>query len=432
MILGPGGAGVSSVAAAAALRVARSHRSSRSPVVRPATGDNDTLLITVDRLSKTAGRLGVFRRDGEAVQVSEGLYLLSLDRLSLLEETWAQFSSILAEATARSSVRLPGMGAVTGVASGELIHFPGIEDFLLLRRVRDEATRGRWRRIVLDCSGGGDAMALLRAPTVLHQMINRLWPRHLRIAAAAERPVLAQVSAAVDTIDTDCLDVAELIRDPAIAAVTLVVTADDRGAGLLESVLATIDLMGVALRSVVLNHAGPPPGDLHTLPDDPHTLPDDDETAGDATAGDAATAAPDRVLRQMRSVLAPDEADGVRVHEVGTRPHALDKPARLRKLDIGLDEPSGHGHGSSLVRVRTLSGSGVDSRFEMAWRQRLPDPDSFGLGRAGDDLLVTVDGFRHPVRLPSVLRRCEAIDAHWDGERLRVVFAPDPAVWPVR
>ena len=83
---------------------------------------------------------------------------------------------------------------------------------------------------------------------------------------------------------------------------------------------------------------------------------------------------------------------------------------------------------TSTAQVSTLSGTGLDSRFEMVWRQRLPDPDTLGLGRAGDDLLVTVDGFRYPVRLPSVLRRCDAIDAHWDGERLHIVFAPDPAV----
>lgn len=71
-------------------------------------------------------------------------------------------------------------------------------------------------------------------------------------------------------------------------------------------------------------------------------------------------------------------------------------------------------------------------RFELVWRQRLPDPDTLRLGRADDDLLVTIDGFRYPVRLPSVLRRCDAVDAQWDDDRLRVVFAPDPAVWPVR
>ncbi len=384
-------------------------------MIRPATGDDDTLLITVDRLSGTARRLGVFRRANEVVQVSGGLFLLALDRLALLEATWAQFGAILSGATARSAIKLPGVDVVAGVDPGELIALPGIEDFLLLRRVRDEATSGRWRQIVLDCSGAGDAMAFLRTPTVLHQLINRLWPRHLRIAAAAERPMLAQVSAAVDAIDTDCVDVAELICDPSSAAVTLVVGADDRGTDLLESSLAAVDLMGLALRSVMLNRAGQ------------GTRAGDD--SGVASAGQGG---PDPLVAGMRAVLASDESGGVRVHELATAPAPLDRPARLRKLGVVLDAPSGRGHGTSTAQVSTLSGTGLDSRFEMVWRQRLPDPDTLGLGRAGDDLLVTVDGFRYPVRLPSVLRRCDAIDAHWDGERLHIVFAPDPAVWPVR
>ena len=86
-----------------------------APVIRPATGDDDTLLITVDRLSGTARRLGVFRRANEVVQVSGGLFLLALDRLALLEATWAQFGAILSGATARSAIKLPGVDVVAGV-----------------------------------------------------------------------------------------------------------------------------------------------------------------------------------------------------------------------------------------------------------------------------------------------------------------------------
>ena len=73
-----------------------------------------TLLITVDRLSGTARRLGVFRRANEVVQVSGGLFLLALDRLALLEATWAQFGAILSGATARSAIKLPGVDVVAG------------------------------------------------------------------------------------------------------------------------------------------------------------------------------------------------------------------------------------------------------------------------------------------------------------------------------
>ena len=141
-------------------------------------------------------------------------------------------------------------------------------------------------------------------------------------------------------------------------------------AQIVRRALAAVDLMGLALRSVMLNRAGQ------------GTRAGDD--SGVASAGQGG---PDPLVAGMRAVLASDESGGVRVHELATAPAPLDRPARLRKLGVVLDAPSGRGHGTSTAQVSTLSGTGLDSRFEMVWRQRLPDPDTLGLGRAGDDLL---------------------------------------------
>ncbi|KJR05705.1 chromosome partitioning protein ParA, partial [Gordonia sihwensis] len=92
----------------------------------------------------------------------------------------------------------------------------------------------------------------------------------------------------------------------------------------------------------------------------------------------------------------------------------------------------GRPRGSGALTVAHVSGEGLDSVFELAWDQGLPDPDRLALGRSGDDLLVTVSGFRFPVRLPSVLRRCLVTGADWHAGRLVLRFRPDPAVWPQR
>ncbi|MFT4201455.1 MAG: ArsA family ATPase, partial [Gordonia sp. (in: high G+C Gram-positive bacteria)] len=110
----------------------------------------------------------------------------------------------------------------------------------------------------------------------------------------------------------------------------------------------------------------------------------------------------------------------------------VDRVARLRRLGVEFREPTGTRVGTAAASVERVEGSGVDAVYEMRWHQPLPDPSALGLGRAGDDLLVTISGFRFPVRLPSVLRRCSVVGADWDADEMCVRFTPDPSVWPTR
>lgn len=398
---------MSVVAAAGALRRERGASSSRSRGARAAgsamsggraaiaTGpltspDHHTLLITVDRLSPTPELLGVFRVPGSPVAVSSGLHLLTLDRLASLEQTWSAFAGLLGASLSDGKLTLPLLSTLAGIDGAELVALPGVEEFLLLRRIRDEAVSGKWARIVVDLSGVADPFALLRAAPILAQAIDRLWPRHRRLAAAAQRPVLAQLTAAIDSIARDCADISEVFADPHVVAGHLVVGADARGARLLAHQFAIADVMGFPIRSVVLNRGVRAGVATLTAPDDPQVL----------------------------------------VTTIEASATILDRPARLRKLAVPLVKPNGVGRGSAVATVATISGSGLDTVLEMSWQQCLPDPQRFELGRSDDDLLVTVDGCRHALRLPSVLRRCQVVEGQWDGQRVRVRFTPDPALWP--
>ncbi|MFE0749536.1 ArsA-related P-loop ATPase [Gordonia sp. NPDC058843] len=405
MVLGPGGSGVSAIAAAGATQRPVASRSDRSaPRSGLTVAESDTLLITVDRWSPVPDWARVYRRPGEPVVVSKYLHLLTLDRLDLTERTWSAFVEVLEHTVSRSKTALPGVGTLAGIDAAELTSLPGIDDFLLLRRIRDEAVSGRWQRIVVDCSGCGDPLQFLRGGAVLSQALNRFWPRHRRLAMAAERPMVAQLTAAVDAIDRDCLDIAELFADPHAVAVHLVLAADDRSRRLTGHHVATADLMGLPLASVQVNGG---------------------------VGAESAT----EIAETVRAELAgSDSSRSVRVEVVDKSVDRIDRMARLRKLSVSLPAPHGVPRGSAAAEVEAGQGR-VDGRpagpvYRLSWPQRLPDPDSLALGRSGDDLLVTIAGFRHPVRLPSVLRRCAVVDADWDGTTLGIRFVPDPSVWP--
>ncbi|WOC13718.1 hypothetical protein MP11Mi_28250 [Gordonia sp. MP11Mi] len=392
-MLGPGGSGVSVLAAAAALTgVPASQRGAVLPI---AGQQRDTLLITLDARSPMPSWLGVYRVPGEPVPVTSGVDLLHVEHLDVIEQAWAEFTAALTALTAGRSA-LPVVGTLASIAPGELTNLPGAAEFLLLRRVRDAATSGRWRRIVVDFSGVGDPFTLLRAPTVLSAAIERMWPRAKRLAQAGEKPVLAQLSAAVEGIDRDCRDLADLFTDPHSVAAHLVIDPTERGRRAVADQVAIAELTALPLRSVLVS-------------------------AGDRDRSTAATAA------TVRGLLG--DLDDVRVQEIASA-GVLDRLSRIRKVSVPVPAPSGRPYGSGALSVAKLSGDGVDTVFELKWRQSMPEPERLRLGRSGDDLLVAVAGFRHPVRLPSVLRRCRVVGADWADGALSVRFTPDAAVWP--
>ncbi|GAA4678765.1 ArsA family ATPase [Gordonia humi] len=391
-MLGPGGSGVSVTAAAGALRT---NAPARSTVL--SIGDeHDTLLIALDPRSQLPAALGVYRVPGEPVAVTAGVDLLQVGQLDVVEDAWGEFTAALAAAIGGRHL-LPVVGTIASIAPGEITGLPGIQEFLMLRRIRDAATSGRWRRIVVDLSGVGDPYALLRAPVALSAAMERLWPRATRLAQAAEKPALAQLSAAIEGIDRDCQDLTDLFADPHAVAGHLVLDASERGRRAVADHVAIAELTAFPLRSVQVS-------------------------AGEFGASTAA------VADEVRGLLGDDDVVVAEVPSGGT----LDRLSRLRRVPVQFAAPSGRPYGSGAMTVRRVSGEGVDSVFELAWRQGLPEPDRLQLGRSGDDLLVTVAGFRQPIRLPSVLRRCRVDGADWSGGRLSVRLRPDPTLWPAR
>ena len=380
---------------AAAGAVDRRRRASRSTGLLDGA-PTGTLLVTVDRDTPVPDVVGVYASPGAAIPISADTSLLALDPLGVVEPAWATFTEAIGGLG--SGPRLPVLSVLSSVAPGEMTSLPGLEELLLWRRIRDEAISGRWSTIVVDCSGAGDPFALVRAPAALRQVINRLWPRHRRLAAAAERPVLAGVSAAIDELDRDCRDVVELLADPMVTAAHVVVDIGQRGTRQLARFAALAALTALPVRSIY--------GNAGTT-----------RVVDSGFVGAAETLA-DELDARTALVTASDEP--------------LDRVARLRRLGVSFDDPGGSATGSAAAQVSRVRGSGLDAVYEMTWHQPLGDPARFSLGRAGDDLLVTISGFRYPVRLPSVLRRCVVIGAEWEADRLRIQFAPDPAVWPTR
>lgn len=69
--------------------------------------------------------------------------------------------------------------------------------------------------------------------------------------------------------------------------------------------------------------------------------------------------------------------------------------------------------------------AGYELLVRVPWLER----DSMVLSRAGDDLIVTVDGLAHPIELPSGLKRCAVIGGSVTGAGLHIRFQPERGKW---
>jgi arsenite-transporting ATPase len=75
----------------------------------------------------------------------------------------------------------------------------------------------------------------------------------------------------------------------------------------------------------------------------------------------------------------------------------------------------------------TVERSGEELVLEL--RLPLVSRSDVDLARRGDELLVTVGGYRRYLSLPSALRRCTVVGAALRDGRLRIRFEPDPDRW---
>ena len=121
---------------------------------------------------------------------------LALDTLALLESRWQDVARAVAD-------RFPD-SELTDVAPEELSALPGIQEVLGLHEVGELAASGQWDHVVVDCASTADALRMLTLPATFGMYIERAWPRHRRLARAAEDLRSAAAVVPPSTTETMC------------------------------------------------------------------------------------------------------------------------------------------------------------------------------------------------------------------------------------
>ncbi|MEU7720565.1 ArsA family ATPase [Streptomyces tibetensis] len=382
LIMGPGGSGRTTLAAATALTAARE--------------GSRTLVLGTDRTDTLGAALGV-ATGSKPVEVAP---LLTAWRPDAAQD----FREDLAALQDRASSALDLLGA-SRLDPDELTPLPGAEQLALLRALRDAALSEKYDTLVVDLPPAPEALALLALPEELRRYLRRLLPPE-RQAARALRPVLGRLAGvpmpAEWLYETAARWDLELAAVEAVVAdrgtlVRLVAEPGPAGDDMLRTARLGLALRGLRTDVVVANRV----------------LPE--------ASPDTWLAGP--VAQQRKTLEEWRESYDVRtVAHLGRDPRGTD--------DLTALAVPGTGQAAPAVDWPVTDRLGEDG--VLVWRIPLPGAirEELDLVRRGDELVVTAGTFRRIVPLPSVLRRCTVDGAALRDGELRIRFAPDPQLWP--
>jgi len=406
--VGKGGVGKSTLAAATAVRDARSGQRVLAVSTDQAHSLGDVLGVPV----LPSGERSPVRVTADVDTDDTGggfLDALALDTLALLENRWRVIAQTLADRFPQSDVK--------DVAPEEISALPGIQEVLGLHEVGELAGSGNWDHIVVDCASTADALRMLTLPSTFGLYLERAWPRHRRLSALADDAAAAAVVDLVEGVAAGIEDLSVLLADAGTVSAHLVLTPERVVAAEAVRTLGALSLMGVQVGELIVNQvlAQDDSFEYRDLPEHP---------AFDWYA--------ERIAEQ-RTVI-----DDLETRTGGTEmvlvPHLAAEPIGSKALAELLDSARRRGNTPPPGPLRAVVDLESGSRLESVYRMRLElpqlDTGALTLGRVDDDLIIGVGAIRRRVRLASVLRRCLVIDAQLRGTELTVRFQPNPEVWP--
>ncbi|HVW81047.1 MAG TPA: ArsA family ATPase [Mycobacteriales bacterium] len=390
LFTGKGGVGKTTTSAATAAHAARR--------------GHKTLVLSTDPAHSLDDAFGVTLAD-TPTEIDAGLYGQQVDAQRAFESSWRSVQDYLREVLVQ--------GGIAPLEAEELTVLPGAEEVLALLELRNQVAGGRWDVVVVDCAPTGETLRLLALPEAMQWWMQRVYPTDRRVLRNV-RPVLSHLAglplppdsvfAAAQRLCDELAEVRALVADPSKASVRLVLTPEAMVVAEARRTLTALSLFGYRVDGVVANRVFP---------------------------GGPADGWRDGWVHRQREHLA-DVAASFPGVSLWTSEYAAAEPIGLDALIAFADAMYAAG-ADPLDSVEVADPLAVEqiSSDEYVMALSLPHAgrDEVELVRKGDDLVVTVGGYRRVLALPSVLRRCVVEGAALREGVLRVRFAADPAVW---
>jgi arsenite-transporting ATPase len=379
---GKGGVGKTSVAAATARRIAAEGRR--------------VLVVSTDAAHSLADVLGTPIGD-VPTPLGGGLDGLQVDARAELTRHW---SGVRAWASRTLVAR-----GVDRISAEELSVPPGLEELLSLLRLVDLRDAGDHDVIVVDCAPTAETLRLLAFPDVAHWWLHRIVPRQDGLLAAIgpmaralldvgvpDRSVLDDLATTMEHL----LAMRALFADHESVTMRLVTTADRVVIEEARRTYTALGLQGVATDAIVVNRLFP--ADVGPY-----------FAAWRARQGEA--------LEEIGAAFAP-----LPILRAPYFDHEVVGPAALDRLGDALyaEHPAADVLHRGLARELEIGDGEAHLRISVP----LADRDDIALRRAGDEVVVEVDGRRRTVLLPAAVAHYRPVGAALRDGVLDVTLRP--------
>lgn len=387
LFTGKGGVGKTTCAAATAAHAA-------------ATGCK-TLVVSSDSSRSLSDVCGV-ALGPQPAEMAAGLYGAQMDTQRAFERSWGEVASYL-----QSVLETAGSEPLH---EAEIAVLPGADEVLALLEVQSQAASGRWDAVVVDCGPTAQTLRMLALPAALTWYFERLLPlprKGLRTMAPALTRAAgtvvprARVFDAIVRLHARLRAVRDLLGDASTTSVRLVLTPESVVVADARRTFTALSLHGYSVDAVIVNRVMGPG--------------EDGCDAGRAEVQRRQLARIEESFAPLRISRVPyfaAEPVGVEaLGEVAREVYAGDDPLAVRATGPAVQLDRG------------------ETRFVLSLALPLAERGEVDLVRRRDELVVTVQGQRRVLTLPSALRRCVVTGAALADGRLAVDFEPDPVLW---
>lgn len=356
---GKGGVGKTSLAVATALAAAEhGHR---------------VFVLSTDSAHSVGDALG--RPVGpRRVEIAENVVAQEISALAEIDRSWAEVQAFLQQLV-RDDAR--------GMVAEELLVFPGMEELVALRAIRDIEETGEFDVCVVDCAPTGATLRLLRLPDVLRFFMENFFDLERR-AARALRPLAKRVGVgrfiapddvfgAIERLYGEIADVRQILLDVDRTSARLVVNPARVVVDETRRSFAYFNLYGVATDAVLINRVLP----------------------ARACRGYFARWA-ERQQEELREIESSFPVARFHAPLYPSEPIGADALRRLATELYGARDPAALFTASRPIRLRKRGGRTL-------LQVDLPDasPGEIGVSARGDELLVRLRDFQRHICLPA-------------------------------
>jgi arsenite-transporting ATPase len=209
---GKGGVGKTSIAAATALKSARSGLK--------------TLVVSTDAAHSLGDSLDI-DLSPEPVEIEKNLWAQEIDTIHEVEQGWGKIQQYLTALFTAKTVK--------DITTEELTVFPGMEDLLSLLRILKYYKEKTFDVIIIDCAPTGETLALLSFPEMMRWWMTKLFPikkKVVKVVRPIAEPLLGVplppdgVMSEIENIHRQLDEMKQILSDREISSIRIVVNPE--------------------------------------------------------------------------------------------------------------------------------------------------------------------------------------------------------------